>query len=92
MLPFNVYRSLTAEKQAHILWKEGIYLGLERNTTKLHIELYGLHDFYVELFFNRLTEEPMYLKSFRQMKGLDPYLGAINVESLIEIGNDGSPG
>jgi hypothetical protein len=72
MIPFKVYRSLSAEKQAHILWEDGVFLDLARQTPKLHIELYALQDFYVELFFDKSTEEPLYLKSFRQIKCLDP--------------------
>jgi hypothetical protein len=85
MIPFKVYRSLSAEKQAHILWEDGIFLDLARQTPKLHIELYALHDFYVELFFDRKTEEPLYLKSFRNLKGLDPYLSQVSIENLLEI-------
>jgi hypothetical protein len=90
MIPYNVYRYLSPEKQAQILWRDGINLELVRNTNKFHVELYSLSDFYVEIYFNRATEEPQYLRSFKKMRGLDPYLGEVNIDSVIKMKNDGS--
>ena len=90
MISFKAYRSLSIEKQAQILWEDGVYLELIRHTSKLNIELYALNDFYVEIYFDKSTEEPQSLKPFKKLKGLEPYLSLINIQSALEIRNDGS--
>jgi hypothetical protein len=84
MLSFNAYRLLSPSLQAEILWSDGVYLELIRQTSDLSIELYCLHDYYVEISFDRQTGDPVSLHSFRSLKGLDPYLNLINIEGIFQ--------
>jgi hypothetical protein len=87
MLCFEQYHSLDQDLQAHLLWKDGVFLELIRNTHKLNIELYTLYNFYVEVYFDAITEEPLFLKPFINSDLLEPYLQQINLEGLLAIKN-----
>lgn len=71
--------------QAEILFLHGVYLELIRQTPVLNIELYALSDFYVELYFDKLSEEPLFLKPIQLMEELEPYLPLIEIENFPEV-------
>ena len=84
MISFGAYRRLSLDLQAEILWQFGVSLDLVRITSKRCIELYALDNFYVEMHFNKKTEEPLFLRAFNKTKDLEPYLKLIKIESLLE--------
>lgn len=84
MISFKKYRSLSQIEQADILLEQGVYLELIRQTSKLEVELYALEGFYVEVYFDRKSEEPLYLKAFRNLKYLEPYLTIIDIGHLVQ--------
>ena len=69
--------------QAQLLWLDGVFL-LSRKTDRLHVELFALYDFYVEVFFDLKNDDPLYIKAFEQYKNLDPYLDQINIDDACE--------
>jgi hypothetical protein len=85
MLGFNAYRMLSPALQAEILSEYGVDLQLVRLTAHHEIVLYALDGFYVEVFFDRKTEELLFLKPFNRMKHLDVYLPMIDIEGLFEV-------
>lgn len=89
MTEFKEFRSLPQDVQAHILWLDGVYLNLVKRTPLINIELYSLYDFYVEIYFDHETEEPIFLNPFKQLKRLDAYLEMIEIDPLFEIRDDG---
>lgn len=89
MLTFEEYRQLEEDFQTQILSMDGVYLGLIRATRNRNVELYALYNFYVEIFFERETEEPLYLKPFRKMTCLDPYLELVDIDGLLNIREEG---
>ena len=89
MLSFNEFQSLNEDMQTQLLSLDGVYLDLNRSKGKYHIELYALYNFYVEIYFDRLTEEPLYLKAFHKMKGLDFYLEMIDIGEILRIREEG---
>lgn len=89
MFTYDEFQSLDEDLQTQILALDGVYLGLIRNVRSLSVELYALFNFYVEIFFNRQTEEPLYLKAFNNMQNLDPYLGLIDIDGLLGIREEG---
>ena len=76
------YKMLNQNDQVDILFSDGVYLDLVRYTDSSYIELYGLEDFYVELYFERITEEPLFLRPFSDLQQLDAYLSEIFIDSL----------
>ncbi|MFL5738738.1 MAG: hypothetical protein ACJ75B_00865 [Flavisolibacter sp.] len=84
MMSFQKYQTLESSLQAEILWLHGVYLDLIRHTPKLNIELYSLFDFYVEIYFDKVSEEPLFLKAFKDIRKLDPFLEHVDIESLLE--------
>jgi len=89
MISFVEYRTLPQNRQAEILWTDGVYLELIRHMQGLNIELYALGNFYVEVYFDQATEEPLFLKAFKNAKGLNHYLSLICIEDAFEFGNNG---
>lgn len=77
------YHSLEELLQAQLLWLDGIFL-LSRKTDRLHIELFALYDFYVEVFFDLKSDDPLYIKAFNQYYKLDLYLDQINIDDACE--------
>ena len=84
MLPFKTYKTLSNDQQIDLLLEFGVYLDLARNTSQLSIELYALGDFYVEIYFNRATEDPLFLRAFHAVRELEPYLASIEIDSIFE--------
>jgi len=85
MLSFSLYQAMGQGRKAGILFSRGVSLGLARQTPRLKIELYALMDFYVEIFYDRFTEDPVFLQAFQNMDGLDPYLQQVNIEDSIGL-------
>jgi hypothetical protein len=67
------YKRLNDEEQYHILWNDGVLIDacLDGNVKKL---LYAIHNFYVELWYHRLTNKVMWKLSFKQGRLLEKYL------------------
>jgi hypothetical protein len=89
MLTYHEFQALNEDMQTQLLSLDGVYLDLNRSKGRYHIELYALYNFYVEIFFERSTEEPMYLKAFQKMKSLDPYLEMIDIGEILRIREEG---
>lgn len=85
MISFKAYGSLKQDVQAQLLWSNGVYLELVRCLPRMNVELYSLYGFYVEIYFDKKTEEPLYMKAFEKMKYLEPYFQLIDIESLFQV-------
>ena len=83
MLRYSQYRSLQQNEQVDLLLGDGVYLDLMRYTSNSYIELYALEDFYVEVYFEKTTEEPLFLRPFCDLRHLDPYLEEISIKQLL---------
>ena len=84
MLSFSQYRTLKQNDQVDLLLGDGVYLDLTRFTPNSYVELYALEDFYVEVFFEKTTEEPLFLRPFTDLRYLDPYLQEISIKQLFQ--------
>ena len=80
MIPFEIYSCLSLALQAEWLQREGCYLELIRRQGRLHIELYALGSFYVEVYFDPHSGEPLSLSAFEDVSYLDPYIALIEIE------------
>jgi hypothetical protein len=89
MLAFEDYLNLEEDLQTQVLSLDGVYLELIRNARNLNVELYALYDFYVEIFFDRETEEPLYLKAFKNVEDLEPYLELVDIAEVLGIREEG---
>ena len=77
------YKLLEELLQAQLLWLDGIFL-MSRKTDRLHVELFALYNFYVEVFFDLKSDDPLYIKAFDQNNNLDPYMELINIDGAFE--------
>lgn len=78
------FRFLDENLQAQILWFDGVFL-IARETPKVRIELFSLYNFYVEVFFE--SDEPVFMKAFKDTSFLDTYLKLINIDSIYDTIN-----
>jgi hypothetical protein len=85
MLTYQDYLFLDDDFQTQILSIDGVCLGLNRNLRNRKVELYSLYNFYIELFFDLLTGEPLYLKPFEGTNKLEPYLEKIDIAGITGI-------
>lgn len=76
------YRVLDECLQAQLLWIDGTFL-MTRKTEMLRAELFSQYGFYVEIFFDE-SGEPLFIKPFEDVVGLDRYLELIDVDELFE--------
>lgn len=83
MITFQEFEKLNEQQRANRLWKEGTYLDLSRKTEKLIVDLYGIGDFYVEVFFDSFSEELLYVKPFYNLERLSPYLENIDISNIV---------
>ena len=74
---------MAQNKKAQILWMDGVYLNLVRHTKRMTIELYALYNYYVEIYFDKFTEDPLFLKTFQSCKSLDPYLPLVSIDDIL---------
>ena len=81
-MTFSTFNILPQDMQADELLDSGVYLDLARQTQRLNIELYALHNFYVEVYFDKLTEDPLLLRAFESLKELEDYFHLISINSI----------
>ena len=84
MISFETYKMLPQDMQAEALLHFGVYLELIRTTQQLNIELYALNEFYVEIYFDKMTGDPLFLRAFDSVMELEPYLPFIEIDSILE--------
>jgi len=85
MISYKQYKNLPQTEQADVLLERGVYLEMIRQTSRMEVELYALEGFYVEVYFDRKTEEPLFIKAFKDMKYLEPYLTIIDIDHLVGV-------
>ena len=83
MMTCSEYQSLDELLQAQLLWVDGNYL-VTRYTEKLKVVLFSLYGYYVEVFFDKDENEPLYFKSFDNLALLDKYLERICIDDVSE--------
>lgn len=71
---------LKRDEQANAVW-DGVFLG-ERFYKGIHIQLYSVGDFYVELSYDAKKNKILRMRPFSSRRLLDPYLKKV---SLTEI-------
>jgi hypothetical protein len=83
MYSYKAYQALDEDLKTQILSMKGVYLELISSDGKTNKELYALFGFYVEIYFDRETEEPLYLEAFENLAQLDEYLEMIDISELM---------
>jgi len=85
MIFLYTYKLLPQDEQAEVLMKFRVYMELVRHSEQLNIELYALNDFYVEIYFDTITEDPLFLRAFDSTQELEPYFALIEIDNIFEI-------
>lgn len=73
---------LPEKEKTALLYDQGVYIGKRRQGSSV-VLLYQLDGFYAEVFYRRYRREIDRISCFSGTARLDPYLMAINVESLV---------
>ena len=90
MLTYQQYTALSEDEQIQLLSACGVYLELIRSCRNRSVELYSLYNFYVEIFFDIETEEPLFIKPFEEAENLEPYLQKIDITGVLGITEEGA--
>jgi hypothetical protein len=69
---------LTEEEQYNIVWSFGSHVDTHINNN-IAINLYVINDFYVEIYYDRVSNQILYKKHFKQGDLLDKYLNKIKL-------------
>ena len=69
-------------KQADIVWKIGVLIA-NRQEGRFTVMLYQIEGFYVEVFYSKNGKKIPGVRSFEDIKYLEPYLNEMDVNSLI---------
>lgn len=80
-MKFCDFKLLDLPLQAHIIYQKGIYLS-ERSEDDLFVALYGVFDFYVEVYCRFSNSEIVKFISFHSDILLEPYLNKIQLNEL----------
>ncbi|HUC80706.1 MAG TPA: hypothetical protein VMR70_07295 [Flavisolibacter sp.] len=78
-MPF--FNSLADPSKYAALEDYGIYLGVYQQKDSHKIALFAVHDFYVEVWVNPLTNQ-LYKAVAFGYEGLDPFLQAIDISDV----------
>jgi hypothetical protein len=71
---------LSTDEQSEAASK-GTFLG-EREVKPYVIFLFTIDNFFAEVFFDEVQNRITRVKPFKSIRGLDPYLDAVNIEKL----------
>ncbi|HEY1112292.1 MAG TPA: hypothetical protein VGE66_01985 [Chitinophagaceae bacterium] len=81
-MTLQYFRKLSETKQFRRLMTRGVCVG-ERMTADEQMLLFQLDHFYVEVAFNKFTDEPVSARSFESTDELSPYLQAIDLSGVL---------
>lgn len=78
------FKKLHPRRQRQLVVENGVPLG-KRESTRYSIYLYGLHGFYVEVYFFKESGEYSTLRPFDDVDKLAPYLQQIDIHEVLPI-------
>ncbi|RYZ50613.1 MAG: hypothetical protein EOO14_19075 [Chitinophagaceae bacterium] len=82
-MQFAEFNMQMLSQQAGLLCREGVYLS-SRTTGNYFVALYGLFDFYVEVYYRRPVGELVVITAFQSTALLEPYLAKIDLRGVLQ--------
>lgn len=83
MLDWELFMSFNELLKERLLLNDGVFL-MQRSTSHVNVKLFALYNFYVEVYYDKAEEEPLYIKSFELGQAIDIYLQAIDIDPVFE--------
>jgi hypothetical protein len=80
---FPDFEAETLSRQAQMVCRDGVYLS-ERTAGDFFVVLYALHNYYVEVIYQRQTSELLMISAFQDLALLEPYLAKVNLKSVLQ--------
>lgn len=80
MLP-NDFNATPLEERAKYLWDNGTYIESIYGYYNHNVNLYALHNYYVEVYLNISSNQIELITAIRS-EDLQKYLGRINIDTL----------
>jgi hypothetical protein len=81
------FNSLDEQGKLEVVVGDSVYIATREDKEHM-IRLYHTDDFYIELFYHFDEEALKKIRTFRNVSQLEPYLGNINIEELINGTNN----
>jgi hypothetical protein len=87
MISIHQFKKWNEDVQLDYLNLYGTNLDISRFKGNIELVLYALHNFYVEVGFQRWTSDIRSISSFSATRKLEGYLKQINIDEITEIIN-----
>lgn len=85
MYSFHQYKKFSSERQIELLNRDGVPLDLACATRSDEVVLFAYNDFYVELGVATQSDEIVFIRCFRSVKKLEPYLRQIDIDEITAL-------
>lgn len=82
MMTFNRFKSLPFDAQLDELSQHAVSLDVFITRKGSEVALFALHDFYVELYVKRFTDDIIKISPFRSLAKLEAYLPQVDIEDI----------
>ncbi|HYO20901.1 MAG TPA: hypothetical protein VER36_00765 [Flavisolibacter sp.] len=90
MYSFHQYKKFCSERQIALLNRDGVPLDLACTSQSDEVVLFAYNDFYVELGVATHSDEIVFIRCFRSVKKLEPYLRQIDIDEITALLMPGS--
>ncbi len=81
---FYEYTGMEEIEQYEELWFNGVQVA-QREEPEFDIDLYQIHNFYIELFYDKADKKLHRLRPFCNTNSLDSYLCNFNIDALCDV-------
>lgn len=85
MISLHRFMSLPLDVQVDEMSKYAVSLDLFQRSKGADIALFAMHDFYVELYVERISDEIIKVSAFDSMKKLENYLDQVNIDEISSL-------
>jgi hypothetical protein len=81
-LSLQEFASLPVDLQSNYLWDNGIFL-INHRDQRYCINLYSLHDYYVEVWYDTLLNQIHAITAFTTSRRLESYVNSVSITNLL---------
>lgn len=82
MKSVNEFRLLQFGEKFSLLMQRGRYI-MQRHVGGFRVFLFGVHSFFVEVFYSPKYQRVLLISAVDQLTGLEPYLDEISLKDLV---------
>lgn len=81
--PLQQYKQLAMQDQLFIVYLEGTYLLTGQKQLFYDTQLFSLYDFFVEVWYEKNSDQMTMVRAFQELHRLDPFLVTVSLRELL---------